>query len=252
VGTQGTQVLVDFESLTLVDAVDLTVPRGEPRRLVAELAQSLAAREPVAAVRPKLVAAAVALWNDELRARVQAAADAGVDVDASIEQNVLALAAAFSAATPVLARHPSITGQLAEAEALLAELDEDDRASRAPALARVAVPALGVDVELMKDEGYRDVATYPPEGSEGVDVVGRAATWLTKRMTVDDDGPRLAMRRFLARVAEEVEVELPVVAALIDAMLEAPMPEAPFTDRPFLSLARGLVEEAVDERGFPW
>ena len=28
----------------------------------------------------------------------------------------------------------------------------------------------------MKDEGYSFVAIYPPEGSEGVDIVGKAAS----------------------------------------------------------------------------
>ena len=71
-------------------------------------------------------------------------------------------------------------------------------------------------------------------------------------MTVDGDDARLAMRRFLAVLAEEVEVELPLTAETIDRLLAEPMPTYPPKDRPFLSLARGLVEEAVAERGFPW
>ena len=57
---------------------------------------------------------------------------------------------------------------------------------------------------------------------------------------------------FLAVLAEEVEVEMPLSAATIDRMLEEPMPAYPPNDRLFLALARGLVEEAVAERGFPW
>jgi hypothetical protein len=60
------------------------------------------------------------------------------------------------------------------------------------------------------------------------------------------------MRRFLAVVAEEVEIELPLTAGTIDRILAEPMPAHPPHDRPFLSLARSLVEEAVAERGFPW
>jgi hypothetical protein len=71
-------------------------------------------------------------------------------------------------------------------------------------------------------------------------------------MNVDGDDTRLAMRRFLAIVAEEIEVELPIASATLDRMLAEPMPAYPPKDRPFLSLARGLVEEAVSERGFPW
>ena len=131
-------------------------------------------------------------------------------------------------------------------------MDEDERVERGPVLARAAAPALAVDLELLKDEGYRYVATYPPEGSEGVDVVGMAASWLTRRMTVDGDEARLAMRRFLAVLAEEVEIEMPLTAATIDRLLEEPMPAHPPKDALFLALARGLVEEAVAERGFPW
>jgi hypothetical protein len=152
----------------------------------------------------------------------------------------------------LLARSAQVRGWLSELEPRLAELDEADRARFGPVLARVATPALGLDLDLLKDEGYRYVATYPPEGSEGVDVVGKAASWLTRRMTVDGDGPRVAMRRFLALVAEEVEVDLPVAAATLDGLVADPMPPAPIGDRPFLALARGLVEEAVAERGFPW
>ncbi len=137
-------------------------------------------------------------------------------------------------------------------EPLLEGMDEDERAERGPVLARAAAPALAVDLELLKDEGYRYVASYPPDGSEGVDVVGMAATWLTRRMTVDSDDARLAMRRFLAVLAEEVEVELPLTAATIDRLLAEPMPVHPPKDALFLALARGLVEEAVAERGFPW
>ena len=79
-----------------------------------------------------------------------------------------------------------------------------------------------------------------------------AASWLTRRMTVDGDDARLAMRRFLAVLAEETEVELPLTAATIDRLLDEPMPAHPPKDTLFLELARGLVEEAVAERGFPW
>jgi hypothetical protein len=71
-------------------------------------------------------------------------------------------------------------------------------------------------------------------------------------MTMDGDAPRLAMRRFLALVAEEVEVDLPTCASALDTLLAEPMPQAPGQDRLFLALARGLVEESVAERGFPF
>ena len=104
----------------------------------------------------------------------------------------------------------------------------------------------------MKDEGYHYIAVFPPEGSEGVDIVGKAAKWLTRRMTMDGDAPRIAMRRFLALLAEEVEIELPVIAETLDRLLAAPMPPGPMQDPMFVALARGLVEEAVAERGFPF
>jgi hypothetical protein len=211
------------------------VPRGEPRRLVAEVARSLAAREPLG----------------ERDAKLAAAGEALRDLNAQLD-NGSALALAYLAALPVLAREESVVAPLADLEPALAQLDQDDRAQFAPALARAAVPALGVDVELLKDEGYAYVATYPPEGSENVDVVGRAASWLTRRMTVVNDAPRLAMRRFLALLAEEIEVDLPVAAGLLDGLLAEPMPAAPTQDAPFLALARGLVEEAMAERGPPW
>lgn len=215
---------------------DFAVPRGEPRRLVAELARSLAAREPLPERDAKLAAAASALR----------------ELNAEFEDESTPLGLAYLAALRVLARDESVIGPLAQLEPALAQLDEDDRAQFAPALARAAVPALGVDVELLKDEGYRFVATYIREGSENVDIVGRAASWLTRRLTVVNDAPRLAMRRFLALVAEEVEVDLPVTSALLDGLVEEPMPAAPTQDAPFLSLARGLVEEAMAERGPPW
>ena len=71
-------------------------------------------------------------------------------------------------------------------------------------------------------------------------------------MTVDGDDARLAMRRFLAVLAEEVEVEMPLTAETLDRLLAEPMPAHPPNDALFLALARGLVEEAVAERGFPW
>ena len=226
-----------FTEPALLDAVAglLQVPRGDSRRLVTEVARSLAARDPLPERDAKLAAAAKALR----------------DLNAQLD-NSSALALAYLLALPMLAREESVVAPLAALEPVLAGLDEGDREQFAPTLARAAVPALGVDVELLKDEGYAYVATYPPEGSENVDIVGRAASWLTRRMTVVNDAPRLAMRRFLALLAEEIEVELPVASGLVDAQLAEPMPTAPVEDAPFLSLARGLVEEAMAERGPPW
>jgi hypothetical protein len=235
--------------LEIADRADIAVPRGEPRRLVAEVAKALLVREPEPELRAKLVAAADALLDDTTRGTLAAA---GADGDLAADSPIAA-ALAYRAALPVLARDQTVTEPLAEVEPVLAELDDEDRAAYSPtALARAAVPALAVDVELLKDEGYRYVATYPPEGSEGVDIVGRAASWLTRRMTLDGDAPRLAMRRFPALLAEEVEVELPATSAALDALLAEPLPELPTRDAMFVSLARGLVEEAVAERGFPF
>ena len=219
-------------ALERADAIAIEVPRGEPRLLLAGVAEALAAREPAEALREKLAAAADAIearGSDDVR-----------------------LALAYRLALPYLARDASIKDALADVEPLLGGMDEGERVERGPVLARAAAPALAVDLELLKDEGYRYVASYPPDGSEGVDVVGMAATWLTKRMTVDGDDARLAMRRFLAVLAEVVEVEMPLAAATIDRLLEEPMPPHPPKDALFLALARGLVEEAVAERGFPW
>ena len=225
----------DSSMLELADAVEVDVPRGEPRKLLAAVADALAAREPAETLGEKLTEAADAVLPEQAQADER-----------------LAQAVAYRLALPYLARHEAVKGALAEVEPLLEDLTEEELEERGPALARSAVPALAVDIELLKDEGYRYVATFPPEGSEGVDVVGKASAWLTRRMTVDGDDARLAMRRFLAVVAEEVEIELPLTAETIDRILAEPMPAHPPNDRPFLSLARGLVEEAVAERGFPW
>jgi hypothetical protein len=222
------------ELLERAEQAQVTVPRGEARVRVAAVAAALAERKPEAELQELLTAAAELLVADE---------DPGSDY---------AHTRAYRAALPVLARSEAVTARLAAAEPVLAQMDDEDRAQFAPGLARSAVPALAVDVELMKAEGYEFVAIYPPAGSEGVDVVGRAANWLTRRMTMEDDGPRVAMRRFLAVLAEEIEVELPVSSALLDELVAAPMPDHPPDDAPFLSLARGLIEEAIAERGFPW
>jgi hypothetical protein len=219
-------------ALEAADAVEIEVPRGEPRRALAAVAEALASREPAAALREKLTAAADAL-------------------DAPGDEEVR-LALAWRLSLPYLAREESIKEALADVEPLLDGMDEDERLIRGPVLARAAAPALAVDLELLKDEGYRYVAVYPPEGSEGVDVTGMAATWLTKRMTVDGDDARLAMRRFLTVLAEEIEVEMPLTADTLDKLLAVEMPLHPFKDELFLALARGLVEEAIVERGFPW
>jgi hypothetical protein len=227
------------ELLERADAIDVEVRRGEPRQLLAAVADALAARAHPDVVGQKLGAAADAVWPESERGDIAA-------------DDRLPLAVAYRLALPYLARHQAVKGELANVEPLLELLTEEELEERGPALARAAVPALAVDVDLLKDEGYRYVATFPPEGSEGVDVVGKASSWLTRRMTVDGDDARLAMRRFLAVVAEEIEVELPLASATLDRILAEPMPAHPPNDRPFLSLARGLVEEAVSERGFPW
>jgi hypothetical protein len=237
----------DPELVELVEQANVPLPRGEPRRLVAEVAAALVARAPQDELHEKLAAAAEALWDDDVRARFdQALTKRGVT------ESALALALAYRSALPLLARDPQVQAPLKELEPAFADLDEEDRDSHAPVLARTAVPALAIDVELMKDEGYYFVSVFPPEGSQGIDIVGKAAKWLTRRMTMDGEAPRINMRRFLALLAEEIELELPVTAATIDRMLAEPAAAGPMEDRMFVSLARGLVEEAVAERGFPF
>jgi signal transduction histidine kinase len=173
------------------------------------------------------------------------------DIDA-LPGRTAALALAFTATLLLLACDERVQAPLPELETSFAELDEDDRQRLGVVLARAATPALGLDLELMKSEGYYYVSVFPPEGSEGVDIVGKAAKWLTRRMTMDGDAPRAAMRRFLAILAHEVEGELPAVAGTLERLLAEPPPPAPASDPLFVALARGLVEEAVAERGFPF
>jgi hypothetical protein len=256
--SERTPHFTDPELLALMDEVDVAVPRGEPRRQLAQVADALVTRAPEQELHQKLAAAAETLWTNEVRARVThaLAARQGEELtpqlDAAAGDSASALALAYRAALPLLARDERVRAPLKQLEPALAELDEADRAEHGAVLAWAAVPALAIDVELMKDEGYRFVAVFPPEGSEGVDIVGKAASWLTRRLTVDGDAPRINMRRFLALLAEEVEIELPVTAETLDRLLAEPMPPAPIQDRMFLALARGLVEEAVAERGFPF
>jgi hypothetical protein len=219
-------------ALEAADAIELEVAEGEPVRALAAVADALATREPAEALRERLLEAADAL-------------------EAPGEEDVR-VALAWKLSLPHLARDESIEDALADVEPLLEAMDEDERIVRGPALARAAAPAIAVDLELLKDEGYRYVETYPPAGSEGVDVVGMAATWLTKRMSVDGDDARLAMRRFLAVLAREIEADMPLTAQTLDALLADEPPLLPFKDVLFVALARGLVEEAIEERGFPW
>jgi len=251
--------LTDPGLLELLDEADVLVPRGEPRRRLAEVVNALAERAPVEELHAKLAAAAETLWDDDARSRVARAVAAHDDcmlapteLDLPASESRVALALAYRAALPLLARDDHVRTLLKELEPSFAELDDDDRDRLGPVLARAAVPALAVDLDLMKDEGYHYVAVFPPEGSEGVDIVGKAAKWLTRRMTMDGDAPRIVMRRFLALLADEVEIELPVIAETLDRLLAEPTPPAPMQDRLFVALARGLVEEAVAERGFPF
>jgi hypothetical protein len=246
-GAEAGPHFTDPEFLELVDETDVSVRRGEPRRLVAEVAGALVARAPAQELHEKLAAAAEALWDDDARARFEQ-----VLAGRGVTENALALALAYRSALPLVARDARVQAPVKELEPVFADFDEEDRETQGPVLARTAVPALAIDVELMKDEGYYFVSVFPPEGSQGIDIVGKAAKWLTRRMTMDGDAPRVNMRRFLALLAEEVELELPVTAATIDRMLAEPMPTGPMEDQMFVSLARGLVEDAVAERGFPF
>src|SRR5262245_61026592 len=244
--------------LDLVEDADVPVQRGEPRRRLAEVAGALVARAPEQELNEKLAAAAEALWDDDARKRFEGVLDRRAvteprpELDAPAAENELALALAYRSALPLVARNEGVQAPLKELEPAFAELDEDDRRSRGPVLAQTAVPALALDVALMKEEGYYFVSVFPPAGSEGVDIVGKAAKWLTRRMTIEGDALRVNMRRFLALLAEEVEVELPATAETSDRLLAEPMPAGPTEDRMFVALARGLVEEAVAERGFPF
>jgi hypothetical protein len=257
-------VLVDASRLTdpvlleLLDEADVPIPRGEPRRRLAEVANALASRAPEPERQLALENAAAAIWSQNVRARIEdvlGSRDEGdlvAQLGAPARENPVALALAYRGALAQLSRDERVHAPLAELEPAFSQLDDDDRARFGPVLARAATPALPLDIALMKDEGYQFVAVFPPEGSEGVDIVGKAAKWLTRRMTMDGDAPRVVMRRFLALLAEEVEIELPAVAETLDRMLAEPVAPAPANDRVFVALARGLVEEAVAERGFPF
>ena len=83
--------------LEIADRADLAVPRGEPRRLVAEVARALLAREPEPELRARLRAAAEGLLDDEA---CRTLAAAGADGDLSPD-SPLAATVAYRAALPV-------------------------------------------------------------------------------------------------------------------------------------------------------
>jgi len=129
---------------------------------------------------------------------------------------------AFRAALQELARDRAIVAHVAAFEPILADLEEDDRLEYGVQLSRVAIPALGVDVDLMKDEGWRFVApTRRRRGGRRRQRPGGALA----HPPADDRRrrPRVATRRFLGLVAEQVEIELPVAAATLDALLDQPV-----------------------------
>jgi hypothetical protein len=92
-------------TLERADAIELEVPRGEPRQLLAAVAAALAAHEPA----------------DVLRERLSAAADA---IDAPGDDEVR-LALAYRLSLPYLARDASIKEALADVEPLLHDLAHD-------------------------------------------------------------------------------------------------------------------------------
>jgi hypothetical protein len=212
---------------------------------VAQLADALAGRAPEAD--ELLASAAEAVWGDAVRARLSQSADV------TGKEALLAETIAYRGALRRLARHPSVTATLTEIEPVLAAVDDtDDRAEYALGLARLAVSAVRIDVVEEMDQGYRYVASYPPEGSEGVDIAGKAAKWLARKLTLDGDERRIAMRRYLELLAREHEVTLPITAQTLGALLAEPPPERPDADRLFVSLTRSLVLAALAERGPPW
>ena len=98
------------------------MPRGEPRRLLAAVAEALAAREPA----------------DVLRERLTAAAERGLDEAARAPTSVR-LALAYRLALPYLARDASIKEALADVEPLLegwTRTSAPSEVPRSPALPR--------------------------------------------------------------------------------------------------------------------
>lgn len=234
-----------LDDAPLDEALEREAPAAAEDARVAELADALARSAPETDER--LAAAAEAVWSDAVRAHVAAS------VRVVEDEERLAQALAYRGALRRLARHPAVTAALTEVEPVLAAVDDpDDRAAYGLGLARLAVPALRIDVAEEKDQGYRYVASYPPEGSEGVDIAGKAAKWLARKLTLEGDEPRIAMRRYLGLLAREHAVTLPVTSQTLEALLAEPPAERPDADRLFVSLTRGLVQEAVAERGPAW
>jgi hypothetical protein len=226
-------------------ALEREAPAAAEEPRVAELADALARGAPEAD--ELLALAADAVWSDAVRARLAQVAD----LSGGEEQFADTLA--YRAGLRRLARHPQVTAALMEIEATLAAVDDpDDRAEYGLGLARLAVPAVRIDVAEEKDQGYRYVASYPPEGSEGVDIAGKAAKWLARKLTLEGDEPRVAMRRYLELLAREHAVTLPVTTQTLETLLAESPPERPDADRLFVSLTRGLVLAALEERGPPW
>src|SRR6185436_9255772 len=108
----------DSRTLELADAIAVEVPRGEPRQLLAAVADALAARESAETLAERLTEAAHAVLGEEAQ-----------------DDEQLARAVAYRLALPYLARHEAVKGALAEVEPLLEDLIEDELAERGPALA---------------------------------------------------------------------------------------------------------------------
>ena len=140
-------------ALELADAIELDVPRGQSR---ASLPPRRARSPPARSGRP---ARAV----ERRRRRPRGARRRGGPARAR-------LSAGAALPRPRRVDHRGARGRRAAARG---DGRGRTRVERGPALGRAAAPALAVDLELLKDEGYRYVATFPPEGSEGSTSSGR-------------------------------------------------------------------------------
>ena len=113
--SERTPHFTDPELLALMDEVDVAVPRGEPRRQLAQVADALVTRAPEQELHEKLATAAETLWTDEARARVTHALTARrgeeltTQLEAAAGDSDLSLALAYRAALPLLARDECLT-----------------------------------------------------------------------------------------------------------------------------------------------
>jgi hypothetical protein len=197
--------------------------------------------------------AAEDIWDDELRAELEASLAELRDVPEIEEilrelrrpprENLVVRTLVFRATAAVMAMANRNYDRMAELEAELRETQLAEHRPKTLPVAAAAIPSASIGADEADAAAVEFIASFPPDWSEAPEVATAATHQLARALATDER--RASMRRALTMLAESAEDDFPLASQALSRLLAEAVPSDPADDDLWVNLTVGLLQEQL-------